>query len=70
MRSFFWIIPFSPRLVCDLLVFSGIQGTHKWIAGSESFLRTDHNQAAWPAETADANTVGAAFEDVQLRSHP
>lgn len=39
----------------DSVVF-GELAPGRWMAGSEGFRRTSHDQAAWPAETADAKT--------------
>ena len=40
----------------DGIVFGEIAPA-KWMAGSEFYHRTERRQAAWPAETADANTL-------------
>ena len=37
----------------DGIVFGEI-APGKWMAGSDTFLRTERNQAAFPAETSDA----------------
>ena len=39
----------------DAIVFGEI-APRKWMAGSDSFRRTNSDQAGWPAETADAKT--------------
>lgn len=40
----------------DGIVFGEI-APEKWMAGSENYQRTEKQQAAWPAETADGNTL-------------
>ncbi len=40
----------------DAVVFGEIE-PGRWMAGSEGFARTSHDQAAWPKETADAKTM-------------
>jgi hypothetical protein len=40
----------------DAIVFGEI-AKGKWMAGSDFFRRTPRDQAAWPAETADAKTL-------------
>jgi hypothetical protein len=53
----------------DAIVFGEIdQG--KWMAGSDFFRRTQHDQAAFPAETADSKTliqVAIVYEDNEIR---
>ncbi|APW62066.1 GH32 C-terminal domain-containing protein [Paludisphaera borealis] len=46
----------TPGKSFDALVFGELQ-SGRWMAGSEGFRRSSHDQAAWPAETADPRTV-------------
>ena len=52
----------------DGIVFGEI-APGKWMAGSDTFLRTERNQAAFPAETSDAKTfvqMAMVYEGTQV----